>query len=71
MREAKEKGKHFSKVVSGSSLAWARARVDYKGLDGKNWEFEFSTVRRSFQVQRAEGAPEYNRRELNMKLLIS
>lgn len=60
----------FSKVMSGGSSAQTKAREDYKGLDGENWEFELNTIRRSFQVKRAKGAPECNRIELNMKLLI-
>ena len=46
----------------GGSLAWTKAREDYKGLDGENSEFEFNTARRSFQVKRAEGPPECKER---------
>ena len=69
-RGAEEKGQRFSKLVSGGSLAQTEAREDYKELDGENWEFEFDTIRRSFHVKRAEGAPACNRVVSNMKLFI-
>lgn len=67
-----QKKRGSSSARSCRGVVWHRrkAREDYKGLDGENWEFEFNTIRRSFRVKRAEGAPECNRIELNMKLLI-
>lgn len=69
MQEDKTRdGKWFNKIME--RLVWHRQKWDdYKGLDDEKWEFELNTIRRSSQIERAEGTPKCSRIVLNNEVV--